>query len=209
MFWKRNKDAQGAKQSGPRDIPESVKKYLVANKMVDAETIPFLKAVIKNKENSDKAFDIRVFDPADADAREFKVQNYDSLSANQALVIAEGWYDDSAKNVELNSLRIIPKIKLFTYDEILKQIEGLKDPGSSVFIYTNAGTGVGGPLGRGAAVIKINKPDADGKKIKKYGIFGVCVVDGKPTQREDKIFDSDKAAEIAKWVSESHKARFC
>ena len=209
MFWKRNKDAQGAKQSGPRDIPESVKKSLVANKMVDEGSISFLKAVIKNKENSEKAFDIRVFDPADAEAREVKVQNYDSLNANQGLIIAEGWYDDSAKKVELNALRIIPKMKFFTYDEILKQIEGLKDPGSSVFFYTNAGTGVGGPLGRGAAVIKVNKPLADGKKTKKYGIFGVCIVDDKPTQREDKIFDSDKAGEIAKWVSESHKARFC
>jgi hypothetical protein len=208
MFWKRNKDALGAKQSGPRDIPESVKKSLISNKIVDEETLPFLKAVIKNKENTDKAYDIRIFDPSDAEAREVKVQNYDTLNANPALTIAEGWYDDSQKKVELNALRVIPKMKYFTYDEILKQIEGLKDPGSSVFIYTNAGTGVGGPLGRGAALIKVNAPDPK-KKPKKYGIFGVCIVDGKPTQREDKIFDSDKPAEIAKWVSESHKARFC
>jgi hypothetical protein len=208
MFWKRNKDAQGAKLSGPRDIPESVKKFLVSNKMVDEETVPFLKAVIKNKENSDKAFDIRIFDPSDAEAREIKVQNYDTLNANPALIIAEGSYDDSQKKVELNSLRVIPKMKFFTYDEILKQIEGLKDPGSSVFFYTNAGTGVGGPLGRGAALIKVNYPE-EKKKIKKYGILGVCIVDGKPTQREDKIFDSDKPEEVAKWVSESHKTRFC
>ena len=208
MFWKRNKDGQAAKQSGPRDIPESVKKYLIANKMVDEETVPFLKTVIKNKENSEKAFDIRIFDPADAEARVVKVQNYDTLNSNPALTIAEGWYDDSAKKVELNANRIIPKMKFSSYDEILKQIEGLKDPGSSVFFYTNAGAGVGGPLGRGAALIKVNYPE-DKKKTKKYGIFGVCVVDGKPTQREVKIFDSDKASEIAKWVSESHKARFC
>jgi hypothetical protein len=209
MFWKRNnKEGQTSKLSGPRDIPEFVKKNLISNKLVDEETLPFLKAVIKGRENGDKATDIRIFDPADAEAREVKVQNYDTLNGDSPLVIAEGFYDDSTKKVELNAKRVISKIKFFTYDEILKQIESLKDPGSSVFIYTNAGTGVGGPLGRGAALIKVNTPEMN-KKTKKYGVYGVGIVDEKPTLREDKIWDSDKPTEIAKWVSESHKARFC
>jgi hypothetical protein len=208
MFWKRNKEGQTARMSGPRDIPESVKKYLIANKMIDEETIPFLKAVVKGRENNDKATDIRIFDPSDAEARDVKVQNYDTLNGDSPLVIAEGYYDDSAKKVELNAKRIIPKIKFYSYDEILKQIMGLKDPGSSVFFYTNAGTGVGGPLGRGAAVIKVNTPEPN-KKTKKYGVYGVGIVDGKPTLREDKIWDSDKPEEIAKWVADSHKPRFC
>ena len=208
MFWKRNKDGQGPKLTGPRDISELVKKYLISNQMIDPETMPFLKALIKNRENNDKAYDIRIFDPADVEAREVKVQNYDTLTENPGLIIAEGWYDEAAKKTELTAKKVIPKMKFLTYNEILQQIEGLKDPGSSVFFYTNAGTGVGGPLGRGAALIKVNKPNPE-KKQKKYTIFGVSIVDMKPTQREDKIFDSDKPVEIAKWVSDSHKARFC
>lgn len=209
MFWKRNdKEQKGAKLSGPKDIPEIVKKYLAANPIVDAGMVPFLKAVTKGSEKSEKANDILVFDPSDAEARNVKVQNYETLTANPDMIIAEGWFDESAKKVELSATKAIARIKFFTSDEILQQIQALKEPGSSVFFYTNAGAGAGGPLGRGAALIRVNTP-VEGKKVKKYSIYGVNIVNMQPTSRENKIFDSDKPADIAKWVSDSHKPRFC
>ncbi|MBN1189078.1 MAG: hypothetical protein JXA46_04935 [Dehalococcoidales bacterium] len=209
MFWKRNdKDQKGAKLSGPRDIPEIVKKHLAANPIIDAGIVPYLKAVVKMSENGAKRTNIIIFDPSDAEAREVKVQNYDILEQNPGMIIAEGWFDETAKKVEMTPRQAISKIKYYTHDEILQQIQGLKEPGSSVFFYTNAGAGAGGPLGRGAALVRVNAP-VDGKKVKKYSVFGVNIVDMQPTSKENKIFESDKPIEISKWIVNSHKARFC
>jgi hypothetical protein len=141
MFWKRNdKDQKGAKLSGPKDIPEIIKKYMAANPIVDAGSVPFLKMVVKGSEKGEKVNDVLIFDPSDAEAREIKVQNFDSLKENPDMIMAEGWFDESAK---------------------------------------------------------------------KYSVYGVCVVNMQPTSKENKIFESDKPAEIAKWISDSHKPRFC
>ena len=157
MFWKRGGTEQKeAKLSAPKDINETVKKYIASVQMIDSGMLPFLKQVVKISEKGDKVSDIYIFDPLDAEARGIKVQNYDTVKANPDLIIAEGWFNEAEKKSELTPKKSIPKIKFFTDDEILQQIEGLKEPDSSVFFYVNAGTGVGGPLGRGAAVIRLN-----------------------------------------------------
>jgi hypothetical protein len=208
MFWKKSdKDQKGTKLSGPKDIPEYVKKQITATKMVDAETLPFLKQVVKMREDN-KIADVIIFDPAEAEAAELEKQNYDTIKAVPDLIVAEGWLNEFEKKVELTVKKSAQKIKFFTEQEILQQVEGLKDPGSSVFFYSNAGSGAGGPLGRGCVIIKLNA-DADGKKIKKYSIYAASVINMEPCKREVKIFDSDKSKEIAKWVVNSHKPRFC
>jgi hypothetical protein len=207
MFWKnKGKEQKGSKLSGPKDMPQFVKIYLESNKVVDKGTIPFLKSVTKNSEKGSGIFDIRLFDPADAEARHINVLNYDTLTEKPELTIAEGWFEEATKKVEIVLKKTNLPIKFFTYDEIKRQIEELKQPGSSVFFYTNAGTGIGGPLGKGAALIKLNVP-VEGKKTKKYVVYGVNVIDMQPVQDGSKIFDSDKAQDIAKWLSEMHKPR--
>jgi hypothetical protein len=207
MFGKnKDKDQKGHKLSGPKEMPQFVKSYLESNKMVDAGTISFLRSVVKSNENSAGIFHIRLFDPADAESRHISVLNYDTLDANPLLIIAEGSYEEPAKKVELVCKKTIPAIKFFNRDEIRQQIEGLKEPGSSVYFYTNAGTGIGGPLGKGAAMIKLNVP-VEGKKTKKYAVYGVNVIDMQPEQNGNKNFETDKADELAKWVIEMHKPR--
>lgn len=207
MFWKsKDKDQTGRKLSGPKEIPQFIKNYLESSRIVDKGTIPFLRMVTRNNEKSGGTSDIRLFDPADAEARHISVLNYDTLDQKPELIIAEGSYEESAKKAEIAAKKTFPAVKLFTYDEIKRQIDELKEPGSSVFFYTNAGTGVGGPLGKGAAMIKINVP-VEGKKSKKYGVYGVNVIDMQPTQDGSKIYDSDKSQEIAKWVADMHKPR--
>lgn len=206
MFWKKDKDQK--KLSRPRDIPEFVKKYIESNQLVDAGTLPFLKVVVKSSENGVKSSEIYVFDPSDAEAREIKVDNYDSLKANPLLVMLEGSMNESEKKVNLVAKKEIPKVKFYTEDEIQQQIEGLKTPGSSIFFYVNAGTGAGGPLGRGCAIVKLNASE-NGKKVKKYGVYGASVIDMQPLKNESKIYDSDKSKEVAKWIATSHKPRFC
>jgi hypothetical protein len=207
MFFKsKDKEQKGHKLAGPRDLPQLVIKHLESSRIVDTATIPFLKSVSKSSENGNGHFSIRLFDPADAESRHISVLNYDTLNEKPEVVIAEGWYDEAAKKVELEVKKALPTVKLFTLDEIKKQIEELKEPGSSVFFYTNAGTGVGGPLGKGAALIKVNTP-VDGKKTKKYSIYGVNVIDTQPAQDGTRIFDTDKPLDIAKWVFDMHKPR--
>jgi hypothetical protein len=153
-------------------------------------------------------YDVFIYDPSDASARGITVHNYDTLKENPDLIIAEGWLDEVAKKTELLLIKAIPKIKFLTYDEILKQIEGLTEPGSSVFFYTNAGNGLGGPLGRGATLIRLNVP-VEGKKTKKYGAYNVNVIDMQPGKNENKIYDTNRADELAKWTFATHKPRFC
>jgi hypothetical protein len=91
-------------------------------------------------------------------------------------------------------------------EEVLAQVEGLKEPGSSVFFSMSAGPAAGGPFGRGASIVKYN--GAGDKKQKKYTIYGANVIDMKPDKEGLKIFDSDKAKDVAKWIAESQKPRF-
>jgi len=208
MFWKKNNDSgKTQKLSGPRDIPESVRKFLVSTGKIDPDIIQFLKAVVRGSEKGDKALDIRIFDPADAEAREVKVKDYNTLAQYVEMIIAEGWYNDSAKQVELEIKKSIPRYKYLTYDEVLAQIEGLKEPGSSTFFFMAAGTGSGGPLGRGVAIVRYN--NSSEKRQKKYSVFGASAINMQPSQNQLKIFDSDKSIEVAKWIAESQKPRFC
>ncbi len=207
MFWKKDKDAT-AKLSGPRDIPEVVKKYIASTNNIESDTLPFLKAVTKKSDKGDRAFDIRVFDPADAEAWGIKITDYNSLTSNPDLIIAEGWYDEATKKTEINILRQIPKPSFLKAEQIEPQIAALKDPGSSVFYYMAAGPGTGGPLGRGASVVTLNPPGE--KKQKKYTIYGTNVIKGQPDEKKLlKIWDSDKPKDIAKWLAEAQKPRFC
>jgi hypothetical protein len=209
MFWKRNSnDQKGSKLSGPKAVPGLVQRYLAEHPIIDPGIVPFLMSVSREAENRANVNDIIIFDPSDAEARAIKVENFNTLKGHPELVMAEGWFDETSKKVELTSKKNIAKIKFFSYEEMLAQVENLKELGGSVFFLTNAGTGVGGPLGRGAALVRVNTP-VEGKKFKKYSIYGVDIVDMQPSNKESKVFDSDKPAEIAKWISASHKPRFC
>jgi hypothetical protein len=206
MFWKKKDKAE--KSSAPRDIPEFVQKYLTSENKISANILPFLKAVMKERSNEDKVTDIRIFDPSDAEARKINVTNYDVLTSNPNMIIGEGWMDQANKKADIALKTKYEMPQLFTQDEILRQIESLQTPGSSVFFFMAAGTGAGGPLGRGAAVVRLND-NKDEKKKHKYLISGVSIFDGKPQGEESPIFGSNKSKEIAKWVAEGHRTRFC
>ena len=206
MFWKKKDNTE--KLAAPRDIPEFTQKYLVSENKIDANTLRFLKAVLKARANEDKVMDIRIFDPSDAEARDIKVANYDVLTQNPNMIIGEGWIDQANKKVDIAIKNKYEMPKLHTEAEILQQIESLQTPGSSVFFFMAAGTGAGGPLGRGASVIKLND-NKDEKKKQKYLIYGVSIVDGKPRDEGSFTYGSNKAKEVAKWVVDGHRARFC
>jgi hypothetical protein len=198
------------KLPGPRETPQIVQKYLVNDMHFDTELAHVLKAVIRRKngtEQKSKSFDIRIFDEGDALANKVDIKDYLVLAQYPNLIIFEGWYDESTGQVVLEEKnRISQETTIFTEEEILQKIEALNEPGNSIFFFMARGPACGGPLGRGAAIVQRTAP-VDGKKVKKYTIFTADVVNMKPATKLNRLYDSDKAKDIAKWVKESHHKR--
>ena len=209
LFQRSSDKNKTEKLAAPKSIPDIVTKYLVAENKISADILPFLKLVSKARGNDDKAVDIRIFDPSDAEARGVSVKNYNDLTENPSMIIGEGWMNETTKKVEISVNAKFEKPRLFSMDEILRQIESLQTPGSSVFFFLAAGPGAGGPLGRGAAIVRFNGNVEKNSKTKKYSISTTKVIDNLPVKEESFLFSTDKSKDAAKWVADGHKPRFC
>ncbi len=211
MLWgkKSEKEGEGKKEklSGPREIPATVQNYMVTEMKMDPDLVKLLKAVIYKKETGEPTVNIRIFDEAEAVAKKVKVLDYTTLDEHSDLIIYEGWLDEKSKQVRLDEKKKVDwDTPIFTQSEIEQKIEALKEPGSSVFFYMARGSGHGGPLGMGAAVVELN-PDYPGKKQKKYNIYTADVIGKEPVGKGQKLFDSDKPKDIARWIKEAHHKR--
>jgi len=207
MFWKKkteNAEAEAARLSGPRNVPGVVQHYLVSQMKVDPEFTPLFKAVTRhNGEDSD----IRIFDESDMMARGIEVKSYATFDGKPELIIFEGHYDEGKKKVELvEKNKLTWDTRLYTVEEMQKSIEAMTQPGSTVFFYQGRGAQSGGPLSKGCCVIELN-PAYPGKRQKKYNIYTANVVDMQPVAERQKLWDSDKAKDIAKWIIEGHHKR--
>lgn len=207
-FWgKKSGEEKKEKLAGPRDIPGPVQNYLVAEGKMDPDLVKLLKAVIRKGETEEAPLNIRVFDNSEAIAKKVQVKDYASLDEHPDLTIYEGWFDERSKQVKLEEKKQVNwNTPIFTQAEIQQKIEGLKEPGNTVFFYMAMGGKSGGPLGMGAAVIELN-PNYPGKKQKKYIIYSADVTDMQPVGKGDKIFDSDKPKDIGRWVKGGHEKR--
>jgi hypothetical protein len=203
----KNESSKAVKLPGPRPIQGLIEKYITATYKIDDSIVRLFKMVVRKRPNTEKALDCRIYDPQEAEASEVQVKDYTSLDGHTDLILYDGWFDEESKQVELTERKKVNfDVPLLTEAEILQKIEALREPGSSVFFYQNAGSAAGGPLGRGAAIIELN-PDYGKKKAKKYIIHTANVVGMDPVAKRNKLYDSDKPKEIAKWVAESHKKR--
>jgi len=188
----------------PQAIPGLVQKHLGAEWKLSLDLAQLLKAVVRKNATRETAFDIQIFDESEALAKKVHVDNYTTLDENPGLILYEGWFDETSKQVELQEKKKGNwDTPIFTEAEILQKIEALTEPGSTVFFYMAAGSAHGGPLGIGAAVIELN-PNYPGKKQKKYNMSLADVVDMQPVGKGEKLFDSDKPKDIAHWVKEAH-----
>lgn len=195
------------KLPGMRPIPGLVGKYLTAEYKMDADLIQLLKAVVLRVPQTEKTFKCRIFDQSEAEAKEIQIKDYTSLDNYPDLILYEGQFDEETKRVEMAEKRKVSlDVTLFTEVEIRQKIEALSEPGSTVFFYQAAGPAHGGPLGEGAAVIELN-PNYPGKKGKKYIIYTANVINMQPIGKGQKLYDSDKPKEIAKWVAQGHHKR--
>lgn len=210
MIWGKKTEKEEEKKeklSGPEEIPGPVQNYLVNEKKIDPDIVKLLKAVMRKSESGEDIANIRIFDNSEAIAKKKQVKNFLSLDEHQDLILYEGTFDRKSKEVKLEEKKqFIWDIPILTQEEIQKKIEALSEPGSTVFFYTARGGKSGGPLGMGAAVVELN-PNYPGKKQKKYIIYMADVIDMQPVGKGDKIFDSDKPKDIARWIKDAHHKR--
>jgi hypothetical protein len=207
MFWGKKSAKEEGKLSGPKEIPGPVRNYLVAERKMDPDLVNLLKAVVRKSATGETAFNIRVFDDSEAEARKVQVKDYTSLDECPDLIIYEGWFDEGAKQVKLEEKKKVNwDTTIFTQAEIQQKIEALKEPGNTVFFYMARGGKHGGPLGMGAALIELN-PNYPGKKQKRYIVYTADVIDMEPVGKGDKSFDFDKAKDIARWLKSAHHKR--
>jgi len=207
MLWgKKSEKEKEGKLSGVVEIPTPVQNYLASEKKIDPEIVKLLKAVVLSTSEAEE-LKIRIFDNSDALARGITVKNWNSLDENPDLILWEGLFDKKSKSVKLEERKkFIWDIPLLSQDEIQSKIESLSEPGSTIFFYMARGGKYGGPLGMGAAVVELN-PNWPGKKQKKYIVYMANVVDMQPVGKGDKIFDSDKSKDIARWIKDAHHKR--
>jgi hypothetical protein len=210
MFWNKksvNEESKKEKLPGPQAIPGLVQKHLVAGWKMDPDLVKLLKTVVRKNPDAEKAFNIRIFDESEALAKKVQVDDYTSFDERPDLIIYEGQFDEGSMQVKLEEKKKVGwDTPIFTQAEIQQKIEALSEPGSTVFFYMARGTTYGGPLGMGASIVELN-PNYPGKKQKKYNMYRTDVVEMQPVGKGQKLFDSDKPKDIARWIKDCHHKR--
>jgi len=204
----KTEKAIAVKMPGPREIPGPVQKYLIAEYKIDPDIAAILKSVVRTSNDVEKKYDIRIFDEAESTVKKVSVKNYSTLDDHPLLIIYEGTFNEQSKTVKLDEKKKVNfDVPLLSEAEILNKIEGMKEPGSTVLFYQARGPASGGPLGRGAAMVELN-PEFQTKKQKKYILYTVNMDGTEPVlSSKEKLMQSDKSKELAKWIKESHHKR--
>jgi len=99
MFWKRKaKTAEPSKPKveklpGPKGMSQLLVTYLMTEKKQNPEWLWTLKTVVRPRSESKDAFDVRVFNEAQAAEKKVKVKDYTSLDEHPGLILYEGWFN--------------------------------------------------------------------------------------------------------------------
>ena len=87
--------------------------------------------------------------------------------------------------------------------EIKQKIEALNEKENKTHFFLASSPASGGPLGRGAALVELN-PKYPAKGQKKYILSAVAVNETQPADKGMRMFDTDDAKHIARWIKERH-----
>ena len=93
------------KLPGPKRVPKMIELLLVDEYKIDPEIVEILKMVVRHRQQKEKIFDCRIFDPEEAEALGVKVVDYNSLSDHTDMILYDGWFDEDSKQVELSEKR--------------------------------------------------------------------------------------------------------
>lgn len=103
-FFSSKKEGSSKDLPKPKDIPDTVARYLVVHLKKDPDWVWGLKAVVRRREESPDAFDVRVYDEAVVRSRGLILNNYFSLDGHADAVLYEGWFDRKKNIVEIRAL---------------------------------------------------------------------------------------------------------
>ena len=87
------------KLPGPKDIPESVGRYLVVELKKNPDWVWNLKAAIRPRTDGKERYDVRVFDRA-AQAK-VTIKDYTSLDEHPEVILYEGWFNKKSMDVHI------------------------------------------------------------------------------------------------------------
>ncbi len=101
-FWKKSNASQDARgMTKPKDLPETVGRYLVVDLQKDPDWVWTLKAVMRRREENRDIKDIRIFSPGRADTLGVAVRNFASFDDAADLILFEGWFNTKTHKIEL------------------------------------------------------------------------------------------------------------
>jgi len=110
MFWKSWKRGVGPQEPtgrkaeklpGPKDIPEVVGRHLVVRLNKNPDWVWNLRAVVRPREDSKSAFDVRVFEASEVAARKVHVKDFTSFDEHPELILFEGRFDKKSMEVHV------------------------------------------------------------------------------------------------------------
>jgi hypothetical protein len=102
-FWQRNdkNDPSKIKLPKPKEIPDSIGRYLVVQKKMDPNLVWALKCALKPNAQSKTRFDFRVFSDKTTEKEGVTVVNYASLDAHPTLIVLQGQFDKGTNQVDV------------------------------------------------------------------------------------------------------------
>ncbi len=104
-FWEKNTNNSAEKKAKklgkPRELPDSVGKYMVVSLHHDPDWVWSLKCVINQRQESKYDFDIRVFDERAALENKISIKGYDALDEFKHLILFEGRYNKDTGAVDI------------------------------------------------------------------------------------------------------------
>lgn len=101
-FWQKKETSQLPQGlPRPKDLPETVGRYLVVDLKMDPDWVWDLKAVSRRQEENRDIKDIRIFSPAKTGAAGVTVRNYLSLDDHPDFILYEGWVNTKTSQMKL------------------------------------------------------------------------------------------------------------
>jgi len=105
-FWKKNDastaSATSRKLPKPKELTDEIGKYLVADSGYDPDWVWSLKSVVRPKDGSKTAFEIRIFEECASKENGTTIRDYDSLDDYPELIEFEGWFDNATRDIHLD-----------------------------------------------------------------------------------------------------------
>ena len=112
-FWQKEKHSENVsgtreiKLAKPKELPDRVGIHLVTKLKENPDWVWNLKCAMRPKADARHAFEVRIFDPADAVQRAVVIKNFNSLDDHPDMILFFGWFSKETGIVKIE--KSLPK----------------------------------------------------------------------------------------------------